>query len=358
MLFSVLYKRPTREMLSTGRTGRAVAVVNGGRHDGVVIRIVDETAEAERPKRDLHEVLDEGDYLADVSKFKTLTLQQRFALQASIDAGDYDSESEDDEGDESEYSEEEKEYNPRAPQRRVVHRPPRGAYNPDMPPSNVSARVAKAYHDKMKYEYRLDDGKMVVLPNKESERVFVAGKSGAGKSCFAASYMREYTELFPDRQIFLFSTHDGEKAYEQIEHTAIVLDEAFVANPPKLDDLKNALCVFDDCDALQDKALLSAVDALNLDLINNGRKYNIHVVTLAHQLMEYKRTRGQLNEANRVVFFPQGSAYHNQRFLKVYAGMSGIWVKKILAEKSRWICLDLRIPQSYVTENAVVIVRT
>lgn len=319
-------------MLSTGRTGRAVAVVAGGSHDGTVIRITEESEEAVTPQRDIHEVLDEGDFKLDPEKVKLLSLEQRKQLFAAIIAGDFDSDS-DEESD--------------LPQRRVVHR--------EMTPA--CSRVARTYKDKSKYEFRLDDGKMVVLPNRETERVFVAGKSGAGKSCFSASYIREYQEMFPDRRVFLFSTHDGEKAYERLEHIAIVLDEGFVDNPPSLDDLKNSLCVFDDCDALQDKKLLAAVDALNLDLINNGRKYGISVVTLAHQLMEYKRTRGQLNEANRVVFFPQGSAYHNQRFLKVYAGLNAEWVKKILAERSRWICLDLRLPQSYVTENAVVIIR-
>ena len=344
-MFSGLHK-PL--MLSTGRNGRAVAVVAGGLHDGTVIRIAEETDETVTPQRDIHEVLDEGDFRLDSEKVKLLSLEQRQQLFAAILAGDLDTEG-DDEGDEYE---EELKYGalpPSAPQRRVIHR--------GLPKPEVSKRVAKAYKDKSKYEFRLDDGKMVVLPSKETERVFVAGKSGAGKSCFSASYIREYQDMFPDRKVFLFSTHDGERAYEQLEHAAIVLDAGFVENPPTLDDLKNSLCVFDDCDALQDKKLLAAVDALNLDLINNGRKYGISVVTLAHQLMEYKRTRGQLNEANRVVFFPQGSAYHNQRFLKVYAGLNTEWVKKILAERSRWVCLDLRIPQSYVTESAVVVIR-
>jgi len=337
-------------MISTSSKGRAVAVVAGGSHDGVIIRIADES-EAETPKRDIHEVLNEGDYRLDPEKVRLLTLEQRQMLFAALMNGDF---STDDESSEEDF----KEYEPRppsAPQRRVVHR---GIQSPHLPPSDVSRRVAAAYKEKSKYEYRLDDGKMIVLPSKETERVFVAGKSGAGKSCFAASYIREYQEMFPDRKVFLFSTHDGEKAYEMLEHAAIVLDEGFKENPPSLDDLKSSLCVFDDCDSLQDKGLLAAVDSLNLDLINNGRKYGISVITLAHQLMNYKQTRGQLNEANRVVFFPQASAYHNQAYLKRYAGLNGEWIKKILAEKSRWICLDLRLPQSYVTENAVVIIRT
>lgn len=305
-------------MISTGRTGRAVAVVSGGAHDGTIIRLLDQDNKdaAEVPQRDMHEVLDEGDFFIDPAKYKLLPLADRLAIAAALQNGDFDDEE-------------------------------------DEPVRN---RIAARYRERSKTEYRLDDGRMVVLPNKEPERVFVAGKSGAGKSFWTASYMREYGELFPDRTIYLFSTHDGEKAYSLIEHTPIPLNEAFVDAPPSLEDLKNSLCVFDDCDNLQDKKIAKACDALNADLICNGRKHNIHVVTLSHQLMEYQRTRGQLNEANRVIFFPQGSAYHNQRYLKVYAGLSGDWVKKILAERSRWICLDLRIPQSYVTENAVVIV--
>lgn len=321
-------------MISTGRTGRAVAVVSGGSHDGTIIKLVaeDDAEEGvETPRRDLHEVLNEGDFLIDPVKFKMLPLADRLEIMAAIERGDFEA------PDAASDSEEEE--------------PPRRRHNP------VSRRVASAYASRSKYEYRLDDGKMVVLPSKESERVFVAGKSGAGKSFWTASYMREYQELHPDRTIFLFSTHEDEKAYRLIEHTAIPLDDAFIAAAPTLDDLQNSLCVFDDCDNLQNKKIADAVDKLNADLISNGRKYNIHVVTLAHQLMEYKRTRNQLNEANRVVFFPQGSQYHNQRYLKVYAGISGAWMKKILAERSRWICLDNRVPQSYVTENAVVVIR-
>jgi len=316
-------------MISTGRAGRAVAVVTGGSHDGVIIRLLleGEEKEAEVPQRDLHEVLDESDLLIDPAKYRMLPLSNRIAIMQAIQRGDFDDESDEE---------------------------------PTEPPTmgrKVERRVAKAYQERSRYEYRLDDGKMQVLPDKATERVFVAGKSGSGKSYFTAFYMRAYLEMFPDRKIYLFSTHDGERAYEAIDHTAIPLDEAFAENPPCLDDLSNSLCVFDDCDNLQNRKIAKACDKLNADLVCNGRKHEIHIVTLAHQLMEYQRTRGQLQEANRVVFFPQGSQYHNQRFLKLYGGLSGDWVKRILAEKTRWVCLDTRVPTSYITENAVVIVR-
>jgi hypothetical protein len=308
-------------MISTGREGRAVAVVLGGKHEGTVIRISMSAAEAETPKRPMHEVLDESDFIIDPRKFRKLPLDEQLRIAIALQESD--------------------EEDPEEEQKKMLQR-----------------RITAAYKARSSTEYRLDDGKMVVLPSRETERVFVAGKSGAGKSCWAASYMREYSEMFPDRKIYLFSTHEDEKAYEEIEHTAIPLGEEFIESPPTLEALENTLCLFDDTDNLQNKKLLKAVDAVNADLISNGRKYNIHVVTLNHQLMEHSRTRNQLNEANRVVFFPQGSAYHTQRYLKVYAGLDGKWVKKILDERSRWICLDLRLPTSYVTENAVVIIKS
>lgn len=321
-------------MISTGRTGRAVAVVAGGANDGVVIRLVEEKAQAETPRRPLHEVLHEADLREDARKVKLLSVAEQREIARQIAVGELVMESSSE--DEDEESEPEPE--------------PRRA-----PPPPTYRRVARAYLERSRYEYRLDDGKMVVLPNKEPERVFVAGASGAGKSFWTAQYIREYQEMFPDRRVYLFSTHEDEKAYKPLEHVAVPLDDAFIENPPQLDQLTNTLVVFDDCDNLQNKKLAKAIDAVNADLVANGRKYNIHVVTLNHVMMNYHKTRAQLVEANRVVFFP-GSSYHDQRFLKVYVGVGAKWQQKILGEKSRWICMDMRQPRSYVTENAVVVI--
>jgi hypothetical protein len=316
-------------MISTGRQGRAVAVVCGGSLDGTIIRLLEHESKEpeEAPRRHPSEVLEEEDFLIDPEKYRLLPPQQRLAIADAIAAGDFAEEDEDEEEDE-----------PPAPVR-AVHR-----------------RAAMAYRAKATKEYRIDDGKMVVLPDKQPERVFVAARSGAGKSCWAASYMREYLEMFPERKIYLFSTHEGEKAYMQIDHVAIPLDQAFAEALPNLEDLSASLCVFDDCDNLTDKKIATACDALNANLVANGRKYGIHVLTLAHMVTEYRRTRVQLMEANRTVLFPQGgSQYHNQRYLKVYAGLTSHQINAVLGERSRWVCLDLRAPPSYVTENAVVV---
>lgn len=313
-------------MISTGRKGRPVAVVAGGVHKGTIIRLVESQTDVETKQRELEDVLDDADLISDPQKFRMLSIADRMAVADAIARGELESGSD-------EESEEE-------PPARQVHR-----------------RVAKTFREKALHEFRLSDGCFTMLPSEESERVFIAGRSGAGKSYLSASYMRTYHIMFPARNIFLISTHDGEAAYEGIDHIQIPLSEDFVEKPPSLTDLQGSLVVFDDCDNLTDKKVSAACTALNNSLISDGRKYNIHVVTLSHMLMDYQKTRSQLNEAQRVIFFPQGNAHHNRRYLKEYAGMDANWVKRILKEPSRWVCIDFRSPKSYLTENAVVVIR-
>src|SRR6266568_5237025 len=85
-------------MISTGRAGRAVAVVSGGSHDGTIIRLADQDdKEAEAPRRELHEVLDEGDYYVDPKKYKLLPLADRMAIAEALAAGEYDDDDEEEE---------------------------------------------------------------------------------------------------------------------------------------------------------------------------------------------------------------------------------------------------------------------
>jgi hypothetical protein len=201
-------------------------------------------------------------------------------------------------------------------------------------------------------------GSFILHPSETPERVYIAGPSGAGKSTITAQYIREWCEMYPKRSVFLFSTHDGERAYEELPVTQIDLDQDFLDDPPGLAELKESLVIFDDCDNLQDKGLQKAVQAVNNDLLANGRKHGIYTITLNHQISDYSRTRTQLNEANRVVVFPNaGGTYHLTRFLKVYAGFDKVQIKKFLDTSSRWACLGTTLPGYVVTEHECYLVR-
>jgi hypothetical protein len=213
----------------------------------------------------------------------------------------------------------------------------------------------------LKKEFSMEQGTMVILPDPQSERIFIAGKSGSGKSCLAALYMNEYLRMFPDRHVFLVSRHEGEKAYAQVPHEVLPLDDFEEAEKGErvyeLEDLKDSLIVFDDCDNVQNKRIQEGVKLLSDDLISNGRKYNIHVVWLNHQLMDYSRTRNLLNEANKVIFFNSGSNYHIQQYLTRYVGLNKQQIEVVLALRSRWTMVSLTLPMYIMYEHGAFLLR-
>jgi len=92
------------------------------------------------------------------------------------------------------------------------------------------------------------------------------------------------------------------------------------------------------------------------DLIQTGRSKNVSVVSTGHQLMDYKKTRNLLTEAHAVVFYPTCGAYHIERYLKTYAGLSREMIKKILALKSRWIYFHKNFPQYIISQHKAFLV--
>lgn len=172
-----------------------------------------------------------------------------------------------------------------------------------------------------------------------SERVYMAGKSGAGKSTLASSYALEYSKIHPENNIHVFSRHSDDPVYsDDFEYEQIVVSDELLDAEIDLEDLRDSLVIFDDCDNLGatspklDKYIHRLVD----DLMSNGRKYSISVVYLGHQVMNYKKTRGLINEANKVILFNNSMAKHNLAYLETYAGMSKNGARKLTEMKSRW----------------------
>ena len=308
------------------KKGLAIARVEGGELDGKVLKI---TEDAEQPDRErpparsdgmaMLDLLDESD-LAQPGSRKHLKARDRLALALALSRGDL----------------------PQDPALLAVY-------------ENGRRKIG----DRLKYEITLSSGCFQMLPPADTtERMFIAGKSGSGKSWLACFYMLEYLRIHPNNKIVLFSRHEEEGTYRHIPHVAVKLDEDFTKEPIDVKVLENCLVVFDDCDNIQDKKILLAVKRLNDDLISNGRKYGISVLTLAHQLMNFSATRNILNEANRVVFFNSGSSYHIKRYLKVYAGLDEPQIKKVVAIKSRWTCISHGIPGYILYETGAFVIRS
>ena len=196
-----------------------------------------------------------------------------------------------------------------------------------------------------------------VLPSLEPERLLVGGRSGSGKSYFVGQYMREYKKLFPDRDIVMFTSNDKDQqlAYKGIEYETIPLTVEDIEHCT-LEQMEDALIVLDDTDNLQDEAVAKAIHAFACNMVSNGRKYNIHVAIILHQIQNYAKTRLFLTEANKVVMFDVQNSRQNRTYLKTYAGLDKTQIQKISRLKTRWVCLDLGFPMRVMYTGGVYII--
>jgi hypothetical protein len=176
-------------------------------------------------------------------------------------------------------------------------------------------------------ELKLKSGKIIPLPNEEpdeADHVYISGQTGAGKSSWIGNYLKDLKK----KDIFLFSTFDEDKELDFLNPTRISIDEDLIDDPIQKEELTNSICIFDDIDTIRPEKLAVACRKLRDDLLQNGRKMNIKVISTSHQLMNYKMTRDLLNSSQKIVFFPEAtSPMHVKRFLTTYIGLD----KKSLA---------------------------
>ncbi len=179
------------------------------------------------------------------------------------------------------------------------------------------------------------------------EVVYVAGKSGSGKSWYANQYAQKYQKVFPHNPIYIISSvDDGAKdMYKQLEDNALKNGEENVIRIPKeeIKDLdpvnfKDCLVIFDDCGQFK-KPYLKECSDLRDALLEIGRHKNVYMVCIEHLLFQYKDTRKLLNEATNVVFFPSSCFHHIERYCKQYAGLDKANIDKIRNSKSRWMTI-------------------
>lgn len=208
-------------------------------------------------------------------------------------------------------------------------------------------------------EIQINDGYIIPLPKKEGRDViYISGPSGAGKTSWAASYIQEYNLMFPNRIVYVFSRLTEDPVLDQFIITRIVINEEIIEDPIIIEELlkqspDGCLVLFDDIDTLPNK-FKSVIYALRDDILEVGRHYNISIMVVTHQLMNYKETRTLITEATDIVFFPQsGMTYHIKRFLKEYVGLSKQQIDSILKIPSRWIKINKTYPL-YIMANDMV----
>lgn len=196
------------------------------------------------------------------------------------------------------------------------------------------------------------------IPSIDSrETLYIAGKSGSGKSTYAASYIKYYNKLFPDNIVYLISKVIKDDAFEEVKNLKRITPDLFEGNEDlDLDasQFENCLVVFDDIDQFIDK-IKKPITLLRDQLLEVGRHNNVYVISTAHLLTNYKQSRVLLNEAHSVTFFPQSGFHNIQRYLKMYVGLSNEQISNIKKSNSRWITVFQSYPTIIMEEKKIYI---
>jgi hypothetical protein len=202
-------------------------------------------------------------------------------------------------------------------------------------------------------------GVLQPLPSlKGRDCLFIAGRSGSGKSTYASEFIREYLKIHPRNNVYIFSRIKNDEVLDKIKPKPkrIIINDELVEDPIEPSELKNSVVLLDDIDRIPDKKQLKAISILRDQLLEEGRHEDITVITTAHQLMNYKSTRTSHNEASAVTFFPKGSgSYFIKEYLKKYAGFPKQTIEKLMNINSRWVTINQTYPPYIIHEHGAFV---
>jgi len=200
-----------------------------------------------------------------------------------------------------------------------------------------------------------NDSKFQHVPDttKEREILYITGPSGSGKSTYTRKYLEQYKKKYKNRPIYLFSSLPSDESLDKAQPKRIKLDERMHADPIKVEELRESICIFDDIDVISDKKIREAVyDVLN-QVLEIGRHYKIHCVVTNHLPTNGKDTRRILNEAHTVTYFPHSAGGKIKYMLEEYVGLDKKQISYMKKQHSRACTIFKNYPQCYMLEHEI-----
>jgi hypothetical protein len=206
--------------------------------------------------------------------------------------------------------------------------------------------------------------------------MYVAGRSGSGKSFWSAGVIQRYKKLWPSHTIWGIckTKMEDDPAYSGLGVKQLPLaklreyaaDQKAKASrngggasgggaDGEIIDIREAfgsdgcLIIFDDWDSFEkeDKAFVLAVIK---DVQNLGRKLRISCIVTSHQLTNYMETRGIISEAEYITVFPQHTMPQQLTYLCNKLGIPKD-VISTLRKKGRWSMLHNAAPLYLLSDS-------
>lgn len=228
-------------------------------------------------------------------------------------------------------------------------------------------RGDKHEHEKLEIEeFARSDvvEEFMFLPEMEkhqTDKYFVCGQSGTGKSYLMNDYVKMYKMINPHNSVLYFTMNDAEKD-KSIDHKNfnVVSMRDFYNNLLEIynnrdegekieatrklgETFKNSLLVFDDIGTLKnfknaEKVFWNFID----QSLENMRKFNVSVYIISHTSRTGSTGTILKEELQRYIVYPQSLQVQNDRIMNSYFGFGRKTINRIMGTKDRWVCIDAR----------------
>ena len=257
------------------------------------------------------------------------------------------------------------------------------------------------------------NSKLCVIPNiKEREIIYMASKSGSGKTTWISNYIKIWKKIYRGSPIWLISTKplSEEPVFEglgiiqldisvanlqkiiginkplnsngkpkrrtkaemeaerneleandkpNMEHTDLADVEDSIAYRNFIsEDTGRSLVIFDDIDGLM-KSQSDMIYTIMKSIGELGRRKNIDMIVCRHNFADGHRTKSIINEAQRFVIFPSGLSKDSLKYMtNVKLDIPKATIDDIFRLQGRysWACIQTIFPKYYVTENSVTMI--
>lgn len=193
------------------------------------------------------------------------------------------------------------------------------------------------------FDLKKKKGQIYPFFNKNNESYLIYGKSGSGKSYFAANLLKLYNKLFKDKPIFVISNVRNDKAYKNIQNLIYVEFDKLEKLLMNLPELRECAFLFDDADNFADKNIKNLVNTIKKQILMTGRHRDQIIIICTH-ILGGLDNRDILSEIQNLVIFLKSRL--NQNILKsisLYGSVEPYILESLINmdKQSRFLLLNL-----------------
>jgi hypothetical protein len=251
-------------------------------------------------------------------------------------------------------------------------------YNKSCPTRRIDKKLFNDVKDKIAAKeskfYYPKNGNIRLIPRLDSgqtDRLYISGQSGSGKSTFCSNYALEYQKEFPGNRVFLLSYKPFDPAFDDVIPNLIrpKLNRQFVndvyGNPNSniddyfcpIDKFRDSLVIFDDFECIPDQFILKSILHLKDLILQMGRAYNIYVCSVQHKSLGGSKSTVDLCESNILVCFPRTNLSECIKTFDRYCSFTKDQLDRVFDERTKkQRFLVLIKPNIIITPNFIKII--